>query len=310
LEFLEEERVLRHVGSRWHWTADNFPANAISLRSAANENFIIIDITQPKHRVIGETDRFSAPQLIHEEAIYIHEGTQYQVEKLDFEEKKAYVRRVDVDYYTDASLAVTLKVLDVFDTQDDITVGRNWGDVMVTSLVTMFKKIKFDTHENLGWGPVQLPELELQTTAYWVTMNKIPSSIESQDDLQNGLMGIANVLGQIAPLYLMCDPRDIHVIYHVKSPFTQKPTIYIYDSCPGGIGFSQRLYEIHMDLFEKANEVISECDCENGCPACVGPAAEVSSHGKALALKILGGIIDDSQPEKQVKGHVIQLPFE
>lgn len=310
LEFLEEEKVLRHVGSRWHWTADNFPANAISLRSAANENFIIIDITQPKHRVIAETDRFSAPQLIHEEAIYIHEGIQYQVEELDFEEKKAYVRRVDVDYYTDASLAVTLKVLDVFDSQDDMTVGRNWGDVMVTSLVTMFKKIKFDTHENLGWGPVRLPELELQTTAYWVTLNQTPPSIESQDDLQNGLMGIANVLGQIAPLYLMCDPRDIHVIYHVKSPFTQKPTIYIYDSCPGGIGFSQRLYEIHMDLFEKANEVISQCDCENGCPACVGPAAEVSSDGKALALKILGGIIDDSQPEKQVKGNVIQLPFE
>lgn len=305
LEFLEEEKVLRHVGGRWHWTADNFPADATSLRSAANENFVIIDISQPKHRVIGETDRFSAPSLLHEEAIYIHEGIQFQVEKLDFDEKKAYVRKVDVDYYTDASLAVNLKVLDVFNSDDNGQIGRSYGDVMVSALVTMFKKIKFDTHENLGWGPVRLPELELQTTAYWVTLIENPADILSKDDLQNGLMGVTNLLGQIAPLYLMCDPRDIHVIYQVKSPFTQKPTIYIYDSCPGGIGFSERLYEIHMELFKKAYEVISGCSCESGCPACVGPAAEVTLEGRSLALKILGGIIRDSQPEEQAKDNVI-----
>ncbi|HHU49707.1 MAG: DEAD/DEAH box helicase [Caldicoprobacterales bacterium] len=309
LEFLEEEKVLRHVGNRWYWTAENFPADAVSLRTAANENFIIIDISEPRHRVIGETDRLSAPQLVHEEAIYIHEGIQYQVEKLDFEEKKAYVRKVDVDYYTDASLAVTLKVLDVFQSADENRTSRNWGDVMVTSLVTMFKKIKFDTHENLGWGQVHLPELELQTTAYWLTLNEIPETIHSQDDLQNGLMGIANVLGQIAPLYLMCDPRDIHVVYHVKSPFTQKPTIYIYDSCPGGIGFSERLYELHLELFQKACEIISECACENGCPACVGPSAEVTENGKQLAMNILGGILGDTQFEEQAQSNVIKLPF-
>ena len=131
-----------------------------------------------------------------------------------------------MDYYTDASLAVILKVLDVFQTSEEKRTSRSWGDVMVTSLVTMFKKIKFDTHENLGWGQVHLPELELQTTAYWMTLNEVPVSIHSQDDLQNGLMGIANVLGQIVPLYLMCDPRDINVVYR-KITFTQKPTIYI-----------------------------------------------------------------------------------
>jgi len=309
LEFLEEEKVLHRVGNRWHWTADNFPADGVSLRTADSDNFVIIDISQPKHRVIGEIDRFSAPQLVHEEAIYIHEGVQYQVERLDFEEKKAYVRKVDVDYYTDASLAVTLKVLDVFQMSEENRTSRSWGDVMVTSLVTMFKKIKFDTHENLGWGQVHLPELELQTTAYWMTLNKIPDGINSQDDIQNGLMGIANVLGQIAPLYLMCDPRDIHVVYHVKSPFTQKPTIYIYDSCPGGIGFSEKLYELHLELFQKAREVISECCCESGCPACVGPAAENAENSKYLALKLLGGILDDTQPEKQAQGNVIRLPF-
>ncbi|NLC43128.1 MAG: DEAD/DEAH box helicase [Clostridiales bacterium] len=309
LEYLEDNKILRHVGNRWHWTAESFPSNAISLRSAANENFIIIDCTLAVHRVIGETDRFSAPQLLHEEAIYLHEGTQYQVEKLDFEEKKAYVRKVDVDYYTDANLAVTMKVLDVFQSSQEKGTERNWGDVMVSSMVTMFKKIKFDTHENLGWGPVNLPELELQTTAYWMALSEVPANVTSQDDLQNGLMGVSNVLGHIAPLYLMCDPRDIHVVYHVKSPFTQKPTIYIYDSCPGGIGFSQRLYELHSELFQKSREIISECFCESGCPACVGSAAEVTDKGKELAQKILGGILNDTQLEGQTQEFVIQLPF-
>ncbi|HZK34065.1 MAG TPA: DEAD/DEAH box helicase, partial [Bacillota bacterium] len=128
LEYLEDEKVLRHVGGRWHWMADNFPANSVSLRSAADENFIIIDISLPQHRVIGEIDRFSAPMFLHEEAIYIHEGQQFQVEKLDFEEKKAYVTRVDVDYYTDANLAVNLKVLDVFKSQEDEGIGRGCGE--------------------------------------------------------------------------------------------------------------------------------------------------------------------------------------
>jgi len=312
LAYLEEEKVLRHVGSRWHWMAENFPASDISLRTAANENVIIIDITRPEHKVIGEVDRFSAPQLVHEEAIYIHEGIQYQVEKLDLEEKKAYVRKVNVDYYTDANLAVTLKVLDVFQSEEEGAAGRSWGDVMVSSLVTMFKKIKFDTHENLGWGPVNLPELELQTTAYWMSLNEIPSGLKSQDDIQNGLMGIANVLGQIASLYLMCDPRDINVVYHVKSPFTGKPTIYIYDSSPGGIGFSQRLYQMHTELFKKAKDALSECICKNGCPACVGPAAEVTENGKYLAQIILGGILGDTQSEEQADSlglHDFKLPF-
>ena len=309
LAFLEEEKVLRHVGGRWHWTADQFPAEAVSLRSTANENFIIIDITKPHHRVIGEMDRFSAPMLLHEEAVYIHESRQFQVETLDFEEKKAYVREVDADYYTDASLSVNLKVLDIFREAEGAVTGRSWGEVQVTALVTMFKKIKFDTHENLGWGPVRLPELELQTTAYWMTLTDKPLGIHSQDDLQNALVGMSNVLGQIAPLFLMCDPRDIHVIYQTKSPFTQKPTIYIYDSYPGGIGFSEKLFEIHLDLFDKARSVISECPCESGCPSCVGPAAEVSGRGKALALTVLGGILGDQQPQSQAQSNGYGLPF-
>lgn len=311
LAYLEEQKVLRHVGNRWYWMTDNFPANAISLRSASDENFIIIDITKPVHRVIGETDSFSAPMLLHEEAIYIHEGIQFQVEKLDFEEKKAYVKRVDVDYYTDANLAVDLKVLDVFEEGEEIDgLGKAYGEVMVTSMVTMFKKIKFNTHENLGWGKVHLPEMEMHTTACWFCIPERVTEQFSQDDLQNGLMGIANVLGQICPIYLMCDTRDINVIYHTRSPFTRMPTLYIYDSHPGGVGFSQKIYEIYRDIFDKCREIIQNCTCSEGCPSCIGPLVGEEGTGKEIALKILGGILDDNRPQGEAQSHIYRLPFQ
>jgi DEAD/DEAH box helicase domain-containing protein len=227
LKYMEEAKLLRHVQNRWYWMSEQFPANAISLRTSTNENFVIIDISDPKHSVIGETDWFSAPMLLHEEAIYIHEGNQYQVEKLDYTEKKAYVRRVDVDYYTDANLAVDLKVLEVFKEDESQTIGRYWGDVMISALVTMFKKIKLLTHENIGAGHVNLPETEMHTTAYWITF---PEELERElgkEKLEDALLGLSNVLGNCAPFYLMCDVKDIRVVYHVKSVFTQKPTIYI-----------------------------------------------------------------------------------
>ena len=291
LSFMEEARLVRHVGDRWHWMSDVFPADEISLRSASNENFIIIDISDPKPIVIGETDRFSAPMLVHEEAIYMHEGVQYQVEKLDFDDKKAYVRKVNVDYYTDANLAVDLKVIDVFREDTGRVVHRSSGEVSVSSLVTMFKKIKLHTHENIGSGPVTLPELEMHTTSYWVSLPEILPEL-SQSDVQNGLLGISNVLANAAPIYLMCDPGDIRVVHQVRATFTQRPTVYIYDSYPGGVGFSDKLYELHDELFETATAMVAGCGCETGCPSCVGPLNEFTGTGnpKELTLKLISMI--------------------
>jgi len=286
LEFLAEERVLHPVRDRWHWMARSFPANGISLRTAAQENFVIIDVTEGA-RVIGEVDRFSAPTLIHEEAIYIHEGEQYQVEKLDYEEKKAWVRRVNVDYYTDANLAVELSVLHVDREREERGASRHFGEVTVNARPTIFKKIRLRTHENIGSGPIHLPEEELHTSAYWFALNGDVTDGMNPDDLQSALLGVSNVLVHIAPLYLMCDPFDIRVVPQVKSKFDKKPAIYFYDRYPGGIGLSERLFELHGELLREAARVIRTCSCENGCPACVGPADEVGQLGKARALELL-----------------------
>ena len=130
---------------------------------------MIIDTTPDRPRVLGEVDLFSAQVLVHERAIYMHESVQYYVDRLEWGERKAYVHRIDVDHYTYANRAVTLKPLDVFGEAPAPGGRRVHGEVMVASLVTLFKKLKFGTDENVGWGPIDLPELELQTTAYWLT---------------------------------------------------------------------------------------------------------------------------------------------
>ena len=291
LGYLEEQSILRRVGGRYYWMAEEFPQAGISLRSASDQNFLVVDITDPKkHRVIGEMDRFTVPMLLHKHAIYMHEGTQYQVEELDFEGKKGYVRRVDVGYYTDADLTTSLKVLDEFESEPAGPWVRARGEVLVSSIVTVFKKIRFDTHENLGWGPVTLPELEMQTTACWWTL---PDELEERyerEPLKNAMVGLAHLIRHIAPMHLMCAPQDVNVVYHVKDPFTHKPTIYLYDSVPGGIGLSDRIYDMDRALLERAREMLLACPCTDGCPGCVGAAA--GSGAKETLKRILDELLE------------------
>ena len=292
LAYLGEQGFLRLTGGRWHWSTEEFPAAEISLRSAGDENFMIVDITDPaNHKIIGEMDRYTVPMLLHEQAIYMHQAQQYQVEKLDFQNKKAYIRRVDVGYYTDADLNVDLRVLDQEKEDAQAVPPRALGEVLVTSMVTLFKKMKFDTHENLGFGPVDLPEMELTTSACWWTLPDSAAEGLSQDELQGGMLGISTMLRQIAPLYLMCAPRDIAVLYRTRDPFTRKPAMYLYDNCPGGVGLAEKVYDMLPMLLRSARDAIAECPCEAGCPSCVGPAGEVGAAGKKTALLLLQRLV-------------------
>jgi DEAD/DEAH box helicase domain-containing protein len=290
LEYLTEERVLYQNGDKWYWMNDSFPAHNISLRSASQENVVIIDQTDIANvRVIGEMDRFSSMTLLHEEAIYLHQGTQFQVEKLDWEEKKAFVREVAVDYYTDANLAVQLKVLEV-DKQkeaEDIEIG--YGDVSVRAMATIFKKIKFETHENIGSGPIHLPEEELHTSAAWISLNK-PLSEWGNERLEQGLVGAAHALESVASLFVMSDPQDIHVVPQVKADHNEKPTIFFYDRYPGGIGLSEKIYgEISLVLSD-AKKMIEGCRCDHGCPSCIG-AETVGDTAKKDSIKVIDSFL-------------------
>ncbi len=287
LAFLGEEGHVRQAGDgRWYWSSENFPASEVSLRAAAPENVVIIDTTPDRPRVLGEVDLFSAQVLVHERAIYIHESVQYYVDRLEWGERKAYVHRVDVDHYTYANRAVTLKPLDVF-AEAPATGGRRvHGEVMVASLVTLFKKLKFVTDENVGWGPIDLPELELQTTAYWLTADTAASGWR-RDDLDIALVGAGRALQAVAAVLLMVDPRDLGLVSQVRSPHQESPTIYLYEAMPGGVGLSERLFARHDELVSGAADLVEACSCESGCPACTGPRLDPHVDAKALALRLL-----------------------
>lgn len=290
LEYLEENSILHRVGNTYHWMAEDFPASEMSLRTAMTENFMIMDISDPAHpRMVGEMDRFTAPMLLHENAIYLHEGQTYQVEKLDFDGCKAFIRKVNVDYYTDADLNVSLSLLDIEKQEEDAALG----EVKVTALVKIFKKMRFDTGENLGFGPVRLPETDMHTTAMWKTIPETIAQKYEKDDLQSGMLGIANLLRILAPLYLMCSPRDIAVSYQVKCPFTDKPTLILYDNCPGGVGLAEKAFRMRNILLSHALTLVNDCACPQGCPSCVGPIGEVGPRGKQMAKALLEDLTND-----------------
>jgi len=293
LRHLEENEILHHVEERWHWSSEAYPADEVSLRTASPENFVILDSTD-KNKVIGEVDYFSAPLLIHKDAIYMHGADQYQIEDLDWDGKKAYAKEVDVDYFTEAKTNVNIRVLDVFQKGEKSLGNLAYGEVLVTTKANLYKKIKFHTHENVGWGKIYLPEQEMQTMSFWF---EFPADIGlklkmSPDELGGSLRALANVLVNVVPLWVMCDPKDIRSFSQVKSPFTENPTIFIYDNYPGGVGFSEKIFYLSDELWKASKDLINSCGCLDGCPSCVGPKLEVGEKGKEGALKLIGWIME------------------
>ncbi|WP_454099481.1 DEAD/DEAH box helicase [Metabacillus sp. SLBN-84] len=289
LEFLTEEKVLYFNRDKYHWMNDSFPAHNISLRSASQENVVIIDQSDVANvKVIGEMDRFSAMTLLHDEAIYLHQGIQYQVEMLDWEEKKAFVREVDVDYFTDANLAVQLKVLEEDKTRTKDTHHLGYGDVTVQAMATIFKKIKFDTHENIGSGPIHLPEEELHTNAAWISLSDELAGMLKKDRLEEALLGLAHALKHIVPISVMCDPSDISVVPQMKATHNDQPTVFLYDKYPGGVGLAGKVFETMEIVLGETYAMISGCPCETGCPSCTG--LEGSDHQKKDTLYLLNGL--------------------
>ncbi len=293
LSYLDEQGILHEADGRYHWSAQAFPAEAMSLRTASNDNVVIIDTTGGHTRVIGEVDRFAAPVLVHEQAIYLHESRQFQVERLDWENAKAYVTEVKVDHYTDAGLAVRIRVLDSFASEalakryGRERFVRAHGEVLVSALATVYKKLTMYTHENVGWGKIHLPEQELQTTSYWLSLADDATPGWPRERVEVALAGLGNLLHGLAPLFLMCDPHDLGLSVEVRSPHTERPTLYLFDMTPGGVGFSERLYRATDALLERAREHLAACDCDSGCPSCVGPAYAIGSDVKAAVAELI-----------------------
>lgn len=292
LQYLEDEKVLRHSGGRWHYAADVYPAEEVSLRGGPGENFVVLD-SGNANRVIAEVDYDSAPFLIHDDAVYIHNARTYLVEKLDWDRRTAYVRHKVVDYYTDAESSSNVQVLAVDEEAlhggSGVLEARRMGDVNVSTVVTKFKKVKFETQESIGYGPVNVPPLEVRTEAMWFTFrDDVAGSLKREGlELAPALQGIAALFRQAIPLYVLCDARDVGVHAMVRAPFDQRPTIYVWDRYPGGIGLARRLFVVSAKVFEASLRIVSECRCKSGCPACIGPQLDADGAAKATTRRLL-----------------------
>jgi DEAD/DEAH box helicase domain-containing protein len=275
----------------WYWTSESYPADAISLRSVSSDNFVIVNTTNGAN-VIGETDFTSGLPTLHPKAIYLLEGKLFQVERLDFEGRKAFVREIDCDYYTDAITHTRVTILSARGRCEEI---HTHGEVHVVSRVVGFKKIKFYTNENVGSGELDLPEQQMHTTAYWLTIPRdvLMTVPFAADDCRDGIVGLSLAMGQVAPLLLMCDRHDLGISINTGPANSDEvaerddPKIFLYDSYPGGIGFSEPLCRMHRELLSSTRDLIAGCECENGCPTCVGPVGQAGPLAKTAALRIL-----------------------
>jgi DEAD/DEAH box helicase domain-containing protein len=323
-------------------------------------------------QVIGEVDSESAHWMVHPGAIYLHEGNTYHVEDLDLNENIARMHPVFVDYYTRTQIESSVSLLERRDFKEVEGGIKEYGELLVTTQVVGYQKIKWGTLERIGSGELSLPPRELQTMGYWVSLSDdtvndlrkqglwgsdynrygsnwnvqkvrarerdgfqcqncglheegrpfdvhhlIPfrafSTSERANCLENlitlcsschrmaegvvqirsGLAGLGFTLGHLAPLFLMCDSRDIGVHTDPQSLLAEgRPVVVIFDRVPAGIGFSERLFELHPDLMYRAYELVAACECSSGCPSCVGPGGELGSGSKNETLALFKYLIE------------------
>ncbi len=342
LEYLVGLGLVHHSGGRYHWAGEAFPASHVSLRNVGWDNFVIIEqgdldpaeaSEKSREKTLGELDYRATHTMLHEQAIYQQDAEQYQVERLDFDNHKAYVRRVEPDYFTTALTYRTVELLESYDervtreappgirpdsshtaqapeparrTQDRAQgpeedaagppggprptdwLSEGWGDVKVLEKVTGYKKIKFFTHENAGYGDVHLPVMEMHTTAYWLRLHEpfVASFPTSRPVMVSALRGVGRALETVSSVALMCDPRDINQTLGDGGP--QTPTLFLFDAHPGGVGLAERIYGSLPELLARARELIATCQCEAGCPACVGPCAEEPSASLGNQARLQG----------------------
>ncbi|MCZ7564156.1 MAG: DUF1998 domain-containing protein [Burkholderiales bacterium] len=321
LDYLAAQGVLHREGDCWHWIADSYPANAVSLRSVADGNFVVIDLTDGRKSVIAEVDYSSAALTLYEGAIYMVQSTPWQVEKLDWVGRKAFVRATRADYYTDAIDYTKLKILDQFACDAAVPARCAHGEVHVVRRVAGYKKIRYYTHENVGYGAVSLPDQEMHTSAVWweIDPQALEAAFESRYEALDGFLGAAFALHHIAALLSLAEVRDLgravgdgnrtwsavvgadgrgtarafdgaeFDVGGAALPF--RPAVFLYDNYPGGIGLAAPLHGLRAEVVARAADLLAGCACASGCPACVGPVLARDARDrlppKAAAARVL-----------------------
>lgn len=276
LSYLEEAGIVRRSAGRWYWAGKGYPAEEISLRTTSPRSVVIIDTTDGKNEVIGEMDVPSAKELLFPHAVYLHRDRQFECIELDIENLKSYIRESKLNYYTDSVVKTDIKVLEIDSTEDFEDAKLMVGDVLVRSQVAKYKKLKFGSHENLGYGDIHLPEEEIHTRAVLIVfaentrmglaLEETPAEIR-----EHVIAHIGTLIKNVVPVFLLCESSDIGIAERLKDPFSGLPTVYIYDNAPGGIGLAEGFAQKKDMILHAAFDLVKSCPCESGCPSCIGP---------------------------------------
>jgi DEAD/DEAH box helicase domain-containing protein len=301
LAYLEEQGTIRRTGDKYHWADRAYPAEEISLRSATSDNVIIVDTTGGRDAVIGEMDRPSAKEMLFDNAIYIHRGEQFVVQQLDLPNRRCYVERTSVNYFTDALVKRDIKVLEEDYRTDTAGARAVVGDVLVRTQVAKFKKIRYHSHENVGYGEISLPEEEMHTRSVALVFDEGTPAGASLLSLPaeshaGAVARLGTVIQNVAPVFLLCEPRDIGIAERIRDPHFGAPCLYVYDAYPGGSGLAEAFVDAAPRVLRAAWDLVSTCPCEEGCPSCVGPRdarEEVDRNPKQAVLGFLEGWLSE-----------------
>lgn len=326
LGYLEENGVLHREDDTWHWTEDSYPAQSVSLRSVAEGNFVVVDTTGGRKDIIAEVDYSSAAETLYEGAIYMVQAQTWQVERLDWAGRKAFVTRTEVDYYTDAIDYTRLKILDRFEHRQDGRTETAHGEVHLVRRIPGYKKIRYYSHENIGYGNIDLPDQEMHTTAVWweVAPEVLAQCFPNRQQALDGFLGAAYAMHHVAALIAMSEPQDIGravgdgdarwfatvgaegrgqmrgsdgAEQDPEHETRFRPAVFLYDNYPGGVGLAEPLHAQRERVIAGAARLIRECECSHGCPACIGPIlASDELRGfspKTAALTVLAQFSSD-----------------
>lgn len=270
------------------------PAHDVDLRGSIEENFAVVEASTGN--ILAEVDFEDAPLYLHVGAIYPIEGRFHEVRALDWDARKAYVRRVQADYYTEAICKMQVRLIGGDEGEVPVEGDvRGHGLAHVVRQVPGFKKIRLGTHENIGFGPVSLPDLELHTTAaYWSTPAPFLRRVIEPERRAAAALAVAHALHYVATMILMCDQGDVGAVVTGGHPSAwgpvllphRRPTaeqvlaagacpyVILYDRAPGGAGLATGAADLSVGLLSRTRSIVGACRCARGCPTCMGPVSD------------------------------------
>ena len=318
LKLLEDDRQVRQQGGQFFWSGPNYPSADVSLRNIGDDVYTIIigtsaamaaeglkAVPNDHSRVIGTIDEAGAFQQLHPQAVYIHGAETYFVNELDIRKKIAWVQKEDTDYYTQSITETKIKIENEELKKSAFASEIHWGDLSVTSVTFMFKKIKFGSRDSLGFGALDLPPQTLDTTGMWILPHPEAYALAKSAGRvpREGLLGISNVIREVIPLYAMCDTMDVGA--SVDSSAANAPGIFVHDRFPGGLGFALKAYELIDEILAACLELLDHCACNGGCPSCVGSPLPPYSH---LDPDVNArGLIPDKEAAKSILHHMLGM---